>query len=80
MKGFLNSWKNGTTSVKKDSLEKHAKGKGVLKLCSNFTGEYPCQSKISIKLPSNTSEGYAHIHVHADGFTASILEAFERLS
>ena len=25
-------------------------GKGVLKLCSKFTGEHPCQSAISIKL------------------------------
>ena len=25
-------------------------GKGVLKRCSNFTGEHPCQSVISIKL------------------------------
>ena len=25
-------------------------GKGVLKICSKFTGEYPCQSAISIKL------------------------------
>ena len=28
-------------------------GKGVLKMCSKFTGEYPCQSVISIKLQSN---------------------------
>ena len=26
MKGFSKSWINGTTSVKKDSLEKHVKG------------------------------------------------------
>ena len=64
----------------KNMLKEKVFWKGVLKICSNFTGEYPCQSKISIKLHSNTSEGYAHIHVHADGFTASILEAFERLS
>ena len=25
-------------------------GKGVLKICSKFTGEHPCQSVISIKL------------------------------
>ena len=25
-------------------------GKGVLKICSKFTGEHPCQSAISIKL------------------------------
>ena len=30
--------------------------KGVLKICSKFTGEYPCQSVISIKLQSNFIE------------------------
>ena len=25
-------------------------GKGILKICSKFTGEHPCQSVISIKL------------------------------
>ena len=29
-------------------------GKGVLKICSKFTGEHPCRSAISIKL-QNTS-------------------------
>ena len=28
-------------------------GKGVLEICSKFTGEYPCQSVISIKLLRN---------------------------
>ena len=28
-------------------------GKGVLKICSKFTGEHPCQSAILIKLQSN---------------------------
>ena len=27
-------------------------GKGVLKICSKFTGEHPCRSAISIKLQS----------------------------
>ena len=31
-------------------------GKGVLKICSKFTGEHPCQSAISIKLPRNFIE------------------------
>ena len=31
-------------------------GKGVLKICSKFTDEYPCRSAISIKLQSNFSE------------------------
>ena len=30
--------------------------KGVPKICSKFTGEYPCQSVISIKLVCNCSE------------------------
>ena len=29
-------------------------GKGVLKICSKFTGEHPCRSAISIKLQSNS--------------------------
>ena len=31
-------------------------GKGVLKICSKFSGEHPCQSMISIKLQSNSIE------------------------
>ena len=31
-------------------------GKGVLKICSEFTGEYPCRSAISIKLLYNFIE------------------------
>ena len=31
-------------------------GKGVLKMCSKVTGEYPCQSVISIKLKRNFIE------------------------
>ena len=30
--------------------------KGVLKICSEFTGEHPCRSAISIKLQSNFIE------------------------
>ena len=30
--------------------------KGVLKICSEFTGEHPCQSVISIKLLCNFIE------------------------
>ena len=30
--------------------------KGVLKICSKFTGEYPCRSAISIELQSNFIE------------------------
>ena len=31
-------------------------GKGVLKICSKFTGEHPCQNAISIKLQNNFIE------------------------
>ena len=31
-------------------------GKGVLKICSKFTGEHPCRSVISIKLQSSFIE------------------------
>ena len=31
-------------------------GKGVLKICSKFTGEHPCRSATSIKLQSNFNE------------------------
>ena len=31
-------------------------GKGVLKICSRFTGEHPCRSALSIKLQSNFIE------------------------
>ena len=30
-------------------------GKGVLEICSQFTGEYPCRNAISIKLQSKMS-------------------------
>ena len=46
------------------SLERYSKnsrpwlflGKGVLKICSKFTGEFPCRSVISIKLLCNLIE------------------------
>ena len=31
-------------------IQRCSLGKGALKICSNFTGEHPCQSAISIKL------------------------------
>ena len=31
-------------------------GKGVLKICTKFTGEHPCRSVVSIKLQSNSIE------------------------
>ena len=40
----------------KCDFNKVALGKGVLKICSKFTGEHPCLSVISIKLQSNVIE------------------------
>ena len=40
-------------SIDRSSRPKVFLGKGVLKICSKFTGEHPCRSAISIKLQSN---------------------------
>ena len=40
--------------------------KGVLKICSKFTGEHPCRSMISIKLQS--SSDYAQHMLNCQGF------------
>ena len=42
--------------VSKSSHPEVFLGKGVLKICSKFTGERPCRSAISIKLQSNFIE------------------------
>ena len=36
-------------------------GKGVLRICSKFTGEHPCRSAISIKLQANLLVNLLHI-------------------
>ena len=47
-------------SVFRSSLSEVFMGKGVLKICSKFTGEHPCQSTISIKLRiSGKSQNWA---------------------
>ena len=38
-------------------------GKGVLKLCSKFTGEHPCRSATSIKLQSKVTLLKSHFGV-----------------
>ena len=43
-------------------------GKGVLKICSKFTGEHPCRSAISIKLQGN--------HTSAWVFSVNLLHIF----
>ena len=47
-------------------------GKGVLEICSKFTGEHPCRSAISIKLQSNFIE-ITHRH---GCFTVNLLHIF----
>ena len=37
-------------------LQRCSLGKGVLKICSKFTGEHPCRKVVSIKLPCNFIE------------------------
>ena len=38
-------------------------GKGVLKICSKFTGEHPCRIAISIKLQSKATLLNSHISI-----------------
>ena len=56
---ILNQWESMGFSklsmYKSSSLEVFIE-KSVLKICSKFTGEHPCQSVISIKLQSNFIE------------------------
>ena len=49
-------YKKYMTSFERNSLTEVFLGKGVLKICSKFTGEHPCQGVISIKLQSNFIE------------------------
>ena len=46
--------------------------KGVLKICSKFTGEHPCRSEISIKLQSN----FIEIALRHDCFPVNLLHIF----
>ena len=48
---------NITFSHSRSSHSEMFLGKGVLKICSKFTGEHPCRSAISIKLQSNFGMG-----------------------
>ena len=43
-------------AVVRSSHPKMFLGKGVLKICSKFTGDHPCRSVISITLQSNFNE------------------------
>ena len=55
------------------ALQQPSLGKGVLKICSKFTGKHPCRSVISIKLQSNFIEitfqhGYSICFICFTGF------------
>ena len=49
--------------------------KGVLKICSKFTGKYPCRSVISMKLQSN----YIEITLRHGCFCVNLLHIFRTL-
>ena len=57
---FFNRWDSQICSEKKKKARSSHPGvflgKGVLKICSKFTGEHPCRKVISIKLQSNFVE------------------------
>ena len=46
--------------------------KGVLEICSKFTGEHPCRSTISIKLKSN----FIEITLWPDYYSGNLLHIF----
>ena len=52
----LNQWIYTTLFFREAALQRCSYKKSVLKICSKFTGEHPCQSVISIKLQSNFIE------------------------
>ena len=47
---------NGKISISRSSLSRVVLGKGVLKICTKFTGEHPYCSAISIKSQSDFTE------------------------
>ena len=51
-KGFLEKQQSVPNTCRSSHSEVFLR-KGVLKICSNFTGEHPCRNMISIKLQSN---------------------------
>ena len=55
MKGHITA-SNNYTQVNKSSSPEVFLVKGVLKLCSKFSGEHPSQSATSVKLQSNSTE------------------------
>ena len=53
--GFKDAWRN-LDQIFRSSRPEVFLGKGVLKICSKFSGEDPCRGVISIKLQSNLIE------------------------
>ena len=43
-------------TIFRNSQPEVSRGKGVLKICSKFTGEHPCRNAILIRLQSNFTE------------------------
>ena len=56
----------------KNSRPEVVLGKGVLKICSKFTGEHPCRTAISIKLKSN----FIEITLWPGYYSANLLHIF----
>ena len=52
--------------------------KGVLKICSKYTGEYPCRSVISIKLQSNFIEITLPVWVFSCKFAVCFQNTFSQ--
>ena len=52
--------------------------KGVLKICSKFTGEHPCRSAISIKLQSNFCLNHTSAWVFSCKFAAHFQNTFSQ--
>ena len=53
---LCNRKRNKNGSLHRSSHSEVFLGKGVLKICSQFAGEYPCRSAFSINLPCNFIE------------------------
>ena len=53
---FFCKWFNSNASLAPYRRPEVFLGKGILKICSKFTGEHQCRSVISIKLQSNVIE------------------------
>ena len=64
--------KRPVTEFRSSHLEEFL-GKGVMKICSKFTGEHPCRSAISIKLQSK----FIEITLRHIGFSCKFVAYFQ---